>query len=121
MATDDKKEYKTLLTIIVSVASTPAKRNKLGKLAIGSDDPLLRRLAADYNDALRQAGGPDDTPSWVERLSKQPTCTIGHSNFIAVFLAVTNECHKAIASVQPQWQRIALAHGWTPPAPKTSP
>lgn len=112
---NDKKEYTKLLVILNTIATPGNRMNKLNKLTIETQDPQLRELGQKIVTALRANGAPDSLPTYIEALSRQPTMTVGQSHLLKTYCQVVADCNAAIASVEPQWQRIARAAGWTPP------
>lgn len=112
---NDKKEYTKLLVILNTIATPGNRMNKLTKLTIETQDPQLRELGQKIVESLRANGAPDSLPSYINALSRQPTTTVSQSNLMKTYHKVVTDCNAAIASVEPQWQRIARAAGWTPP------
>ncbi|WP_426106318.1 hypothetical protein [Massilia sp. TSP1-1-2] len=113
-----KKEYLTVLTILDSIGTAALKANKLSKLGIDSEDPQITKVCGAICNVLnRSLKLPGHLPTEIARQKKAATRTGVMDDLIKVVDAATAICTKEIASVQPQWQRIALAAGWTPPAP----
>lgn len=122
MPTDDKKEYKDLLVILNHIGTGPTVLNKLSAAIQKLEDPKLKgdceRLFA-YLDkqpevrslkkfqilgyASRNAGGTDH-----------------HKNASNFIYGIQQHCQTHIDSQVPQWQLIAQAAGWKPPAPAAS-
>ena len=112
---NDKKEYTKLLVIINTIATSGNRMNKLIKLTIETQDPQLRVLGQKMVEALRTNGAPDSLQTYISALSRQPTTTVSQLHLMKTYHWVVDDCNAAIASVEPQWQRIARAEGWTPP------
>lgn len=118
MTVSDKKEYRTLLTILDSTSTSATKANKLSKLAIESEDPAIKKVCEAVSNMIRKNGNaalPNHLPSHVAFLKKQPTRTISQNVVIDVMEKSINYCNQVLSTVEPLWQRTARMAGWTPP------
>lgn len=114
----DKAEYKAVLTIINSTTTTAAKANKLSKLSIESEDPMIKRMCDALGDTMRKSGNlPQHLPSLIAHLKQQLTRSGYQDDLVRVVDNSIKVCTAAMASVEPQWMRTARAAGWTPPSP----
>lgn len=98
-----------------------ATANKLCQLGIDANDPQVRGVATKLAGWL--PGMPPSAHVKPLRLIDMAKVQASESN-VAVrahgtaILQLEAYCQKMVASTRPQWQEIALAHGWTPPTAK---
>ena len=117
MTIPNNKETKALLIILEGFSSRVTKLSKLSRLSIECDDPRIKMRCEALSAALRASGAGDHLPTFIKGLQAQPTRTVGQDSLVHAFTVISDFCKQELASTQPQWQRIALAAGWTPPSP----
>lgn len=114
----DKKEYQSMLKLLDATTKIETTANKLGQLGIDADDPQIQAAAAKLAAWLRKVPAHGQSTKYrVIDMAKNLAAggdqvTKQHGNTILLLVAY---CHKIIDSTRPQWQEIALAHGWSPP------
>jgi hypothetical protein len=118
---NDKKEYKSMLKLLDGVSKVETTANKLGQLGIEADDPQVRDAATKLAGWLRSV--PATGQNKTQRLIDMAKVLAAGSNDAMkahgmAILQLQAYCQKMIASTRPQWQEIALAHGWSPPKAK---
>ncbi|MGD1083013.1 MAG: hypothetical protein ABR881_32265 [Candidatus Sulfotelmatobacter sp.] len=104
----DKKDYHSVLGVLVDYATLPTIINKLNRVLIATEDAELKKfiepVVARTDKALRDlpGGKKNVRVSLRQQLTVEP------------FKAAVEYCQKCIDSAKPQWQIIAERHGWTP-------
>ena len=104
----DKKDYQSVLGILVDYGTLPAIINKLNRVLITTEDNDLKNLiepvVARVDKALRDlpGGKKNMRASLRQQLTVEP------------FKSVVEYCQRCIGSTKPQWQIIAERHGWGP-------
>lgn len=123
MANDDKKEYKDMLVLLSYMGSGPSILNKLDQLSVKMEDPALRdattKLAKFFHDM------PEIAHVKKFRLlsfAQNYSMNAGDRKRVSDSIyRIQHYCQKCVDSQEPQWQMIARAHGWTPPATANTP
>jgi hypothetical protein len=121
MKMNDKHEYTALMKAFDAEASFSATLNKLGQIAIDTDDENLKKGAAVVASQLRSLTGPEPkgkarllTIAAANKSSNDPK----RKQFSASIIEVWKYCKEMSERAEPQWQILATRAGWTPPAPK---
>lgn len=112
------KIYKDALTLILTAGSHSSMQNKWLKIEMSTEDPRLKYFAASlrrlYGLVLKSNGH-----TYTKAIDFEGTQISGNVHTIPLIRqkhALLKEyLEPIIASEQPQWQIIALQHGWTPP------
>jgi hypothetical protein len=116
MTVSDKKDIKALLAILDSASTREAKSNKLSKLSIEADDPRVKKAATMMKLAIQNDRGvTKHLPTYIKPMVRRENLTRAQRDVVEAFEAVVKFCQQELAAVEPQWQRIARAAGWTPP------
>ena len=104
----DKKDYQSVLGILVDYGTLPTIINKLNRVLIATEDPDLKNLiepvVARVDKVLRDL--PSGKKSMRASLRQQLT--------VEPFKTAVEYCQKCIGSTKPQWQIVAERHGWAP-------
>ncbi|MNK06934.1 hypothetical protein D3C87_248370 [compost metagenome] len=114
----EKKEYQSMLKLLDATSKIETTANKLGQLGIDAEDPKIKASATNLATWLRSV--PAHGKSTRYRVIDMAKNLAAGTNQVAqqqgkAILGLEAYCLKTIASIRPQWQEIALAHGWTPP------
>ena len=117
MATDDKKEYRDVLTLLSHMGSGPAVINKLDQLTVKMEDPRLRDTLKKMAQFFREQ--PELAHAKKFRLldfARNYSMNAGSRKDASDGIySVQRYCEQHVASQVPQWQLIAKAAGWNPP------
>ena len=104
----DKKDYQSVLGVLVDYGTLPSIINKLNRVLIATEDPDLKKLiepvVARVDKALR------DLPNG----KKSVKASLRQQLKVDPFKSVVEYCQKCIDLTKPQWQIIAEHHGWAP-------
>lgn len=114
---DDKKEYRDTLLLLSHMGSGPAVLNKLDQLVNKLNDPRLKLMLGSVGQSFH------DMPETVHNKKFRLLSWAGHysanagarKNLSNLIYTIQQYCQQHVASLVPQWQLIAMAHGWTPP------
>ena len=104
----DKKDYQSVLGVLVDYGTLPSIINKLNRVLIATEDTELKKLiepvVARVDKVLR------DLPHGKQsvRASLRPQLKV------EPFKSALEYCQKCTSSTKPQWQIIAEHHGWGP-------
>lgn len=116
---DDKKEYADLMKIMDAEASLSLILNKLGQIAIDSEDETLKKAAAGLASTLRSLAGPKHSAK-VRLLTIAANFKAGQDlhrkQFVEGIVQLWNCCQQMSDKQEPQWQILARRAGWMPPA-----
>lgn len=114
----DKKEYQSMLKLLDATTRIETTANKLGQLGIDAEDPQIKAAATNLAGWLRSVPAHGQSAKYrVINMAKNlaaGTDPVAQQRGKAI-IGLEAYCHRLIASTRPQWQEIALAHGWTPP------
>ncbi|CAN7771452.1 hypothetical protein [Caballeronia sp. LjRoot31] len=117
--TDDKKEYADMMKIMDAEASITSTLNKLGQIAIDSEDEKLKTAAAGLASHIRSLFGPKLSGK-NRLLTLAANFKAGHDlqrkQFAERIVQIWTYCKQMSEEQEPQWQILALRAGWTPPA-----
>lgn len=110
---DDKKDYKGMLKALNHTTTVAAVLNRLGEIAIETEDDQLKKAANGIANMLRAEHAK---PTLKVRLLSFPSSAASHGRIIEGVKVTAKYCEDQIASSQKQWEVLAKRAGWTPPA-----
>lgn len=101
---NDKKDYEAVLTALLSHATLLTTINKLTKVWVSTEDKELKDALTTIIGHLKNAS--------LNQTKKSSAVLINAS--LQPYAPLVKYCHSCIASTKPQWQIIAMQHGWGP-------
>lgn len=107
------KDYKSTLKAFDATVTINATLNRLGEIAIETEDKQLKTMLENIAGRLRALHAKGTEKIRVAGIPQSHPLSGDISKMVAV---VTAYCRKCIDSKEPQWQILARQAGWTPPA-----
>lgn len=112
------KVYKDALTLIFTEGSSASMQNKWLKIEMATEDPRLKYFASSlrrlYSLMLKSSNH-----TFSKAIDFEGTEIWGNRQTIQLIkqkrIALREYVEPILASEQPEWQIIALQHGWIPP------
>lgn len=119
MATNEKKEYETMLKLLATSNTMVNLANKFSDLAVDAEDPEIKKLADAISRHLRPAlyttGKPDTRKFSCYQLHGMLRGGKEDGQKLAKLIEISKKhCDAALASQEPGWMIKARAAGWGP-------
>ncbi|NPT37408.1 hypothetical protein [Paraburkholderia xenovorans] len=108
-----------MMKIMDAEAAISSTLNKLGQIAIDSEDGMLKKAVFSLASRLRSMAGTKLSAK-VRLLTLAANFTAGQdlqrNQFGDGIVQTWNYCKQMSEKQEPQWQILARRAGWTPPA-----